>query len=80
MSQFTSCPLVRMFHSHPKNNNINRAQERCLRVIYSDKQSIFIQLLVQYKCGSVVYTYLRFFTSQKTVTCSMSLEKAVHKK
>ena len=63
MSQFTSCPLVRMCHSHPKNNNINGSQERCLRVIYSDKQSIFIQLLVQYKCGFVVYKYLRFFTS-----------------
>ena len=39
------CPLVWMFHSLGKNNKLNRLQERCLRIIYSDKKSASIELL-----------------------------------
>ena len=35
-SQFSYCPL---------NNKINRLQERCLRIIYNDNTSSFIDLL-----------------------------------
>ena len=45
LSQFSYCPLVWMFHSRGKNNKINRLHERCLRIIYSDKKSTFIELL-----------------------------------
>ena len=44
MSQFNYCPLTWMCHSRAKNNKINRLHERCLRIIYEDKASIFEQL------------------------------------
>ena len=50
-SQFSYCPLVWMCHSHANNGKINRLHERCLRIIYSDKQSSFETLLE--KDGSV---------------------------
>ena len=40
-SQFTYCPLIWLCHSREKNNKINRLHERCLRMIYNDKQSPF---------------------------------------
>ena len=50
-SQFSYCPLVWMCHSRANNSKINRLHERCLRIIYSDKQSSFESLLE--KDGSV---------------------------
>ena len=50
-SQFSYCPLVWMCHSRANNGKINRLHERCLRIIYSDKQSSFETLLE--KDGSV---------------------------
>ena len=44
-SQFSYCPLVWMFHTRANNSKINRLQERCLRKIYSGKQSSFEVLL-----------------------------------
>ena len=44
-SQFSYCPLVWMFHTCANNSKINRLQERCLRKIYSGKQSSFEVLL-----------------------------------
>ena len=38
-SQFSYCPLVWMCDSRAYNGKINRLHERCLRIIYSDKQS-----------------------------------------
>ena len=39
-SQFSYCPLILMCHSHNNNNRkINMLRERCLRIIYNDKQS-----------------------------------------
>ena len=43
--QFSSFPLVWQFHDHGNNNKINQLRERCLRIIYSDKKSVFIELL-----------------------------------
>ena len=40
-----------MCHSHTNNNKINRRHERCLRIVYNDKQSSFNELLE--KDGSV---------------------------
>ena len=34
-----------MCHSHANNNKINRLDERCLRIVYFDKQSSFNELL-----------------------------------
>ena len=50
-SQFSYCPLVWMCHSRVNNNKINRLYERCLRIVYNDKQSSFNELLE--KDGSV---------------------------
>ena len=50
-SQFSYCPLIWMCHSLTNNRKINRLHERCLRVIYNDKQSLFSELLE--KEGSV---------------------------
>ena len=50
-SQFSYCSLVWMCHSRVNNGKINGLHERCLRVIYLDKQSLFETLLA--KDGSV---------------------------
>ena len=44
-SQFSYCPLIWMCHSRANNNKINRLHERCLRIVFSDKQSSFETLL-----------------------------------
>ena len=44
-SQFNYCALIWMCHSRTNNRKINRLHERCLRIIYNDKQSSFIKLL-----------------------------------
>ena len=44
-SRFHYCPLIWMYHSQTNNRKINRLHERCLRIIYNDKQSSFIKLL-----------------------------------
>ena len=49
--QFNYCPLVWMCHSLLINIKINRLHEKCLRIVYSNKNSSFQQLLD--KDGSV---------------------------
>ena len=49
-SQFNYCPLVWMCHSR-RNKKVNDLHERCLRIIYSDKQWSYEELLG--KVGSV---------------------------
>ena len=44
-SQFSYCPLIWMCHSRTNNRKINQLHERCLKIIYSDKQSSFVKLL-----------------------------------
>ena len=43
-SQFNYCPLIWMCHSRTNNRKINRLHERCLRIMYNDKQPSFIKL------------------------------------
>ena len=50
-SHFSYCPFIWMCHCHLMNNKINRPHERCLRIIYNDKTSSFVDFLA--KCGSV---------------------------
>ena len=45
ISQFSYCPLICMCHSRSNNRKINMLHERCLRIIYNDKQSSFAELL-----------------------------------
>ena len=44
-SQFSYCPLAWMCCSKELNDKINRVHERCLHLIYNDKQSTFQELL-----------------------------------
>ena len=50
-AQFNHCPLIWMLHSRKNNNKIKHLDERCLRLIYSDKKSSYEKLLE--KDGSV---------------------------
>ena len=51
-SQFGCCPLW-MFHSRELNNEINRIDERSLRMTCKDQSSIFQELLVKGNSVSV---------------------------
>ena len=44
-SHFNYCPLIWMCHNRTTNRKISRLHERCLRIIYNDKQSYFKMLL-----------------------------------
>ena len=59
-SQFSYCPLIWMFHSRLINNKINRLHERCLRIVYSDNQSTFEELLEKDNTVSVHQRNLQF--------------------
>ena len=50
-SQFNYCPLIWMCHSRALNNKINKLHERALRLVYTDKNLTFEQMLE--KDGSV---------------------------
>ena len=52
-SQFMYYPLAWMCHSRAKNSRVNRLLKRCLRIIYSDKQSSFETLLEKYGFVSI---------------------------
>ena len=52
-SQFSYCPLIRMFHSRIMNNKINQLHEKCMRLIYEDKTSSSEELLEQDKSVSI---------------------------
>ena len=44
-SQFSYCPLIWMYYSRTSNRKIKKRHERCLRIIYNEKQSSFEELL-----------------------------------
>ena len=46
-SQFKYCPLTWMFYSRKTNNRINKFLERVLRLVYSDYESTFEDLLTK---------------------------------
>ena len=50
-AQFNYCPLVWMLHSRRNNSIIRNLHERCLRLIYNNKNSSYEELLT--KDGSV---------------------------
>ena len=52
-SQFSYCPLVWMCHSRANNDKISRLHGSCLRMIYSNKSSLFETLLEKYDSASV---------------------------
>ena len=61
-SQFNYCPLIWMSHSRTNNRKINPFHERCLRIIYNDKQSSFIKLLEKDNSVSIHQRNLKILT------------------
>ena len=68
-SQFGYCPLIRMCCSRINSRKINSLYDRCLRIIYQDKQSSFEQLL---KKDNSVSVYQGNLQSLVTRTYKMS--------
>ena len=54
-SQFQYCPLVWMFHNRQLNQEINKIQERALRITYKNTESTFSDLL-QWDCAVTIHT------------------------
>ena len=52
-SHSSYCPLIWMCHSRTTNRNISRLHERCLHIIYNDKQSPFKMLLEKHSSVSI---------------------------
>ena len=63
-SQFSYCPLIWMFRSRLINNKINKLHERCLRIVYSDNQSTFEELLEKDNTVSVHQRNLQFLATE----------------
>ena len=63
-SMFNYCPLIWMWHSRENNNLINRLQERCLRIIYNDKQSSFNALFEKDGCVSIHERNIRILATE----------------
>ena len=59
-SQFKYCPLTWMFHSGKSNNRINKTHERDVRLVYSDYESTFEDLLT--KDGSFIAHHYKIQT------------------
>ena len=47
LSQFEYCPLVWVNHSRILNNRISRLHERALRLVQSDFNETFLELLIK---------------------------------
>ena len=45
LSQFNYCPLLWMFHNRTLNNKINRLHEKALRIVYTNANLTFRELL-----------------------------------
>ena len=58
-SQFSYCPMVWMFHSKKLNDRINRIHERALRIVYSDFNSSFANLLLKDNCCTIHHRNLQ---------------------
>ena len=52
-SQFNYSPLIWICQGRTNNRKINRLHERCLRIIYNEKQSLFMKLLGKYNSVSI---------------------------
>ena len=59
-SQFNYCPLIWMFCSRTRNNQINSIQERALRITYNNYINSYSELLQMYKLKSVHQNNIHF--------------------
>ena len=63
-SQFNHCPLIWMCHNRTTDRKINRLHERCLRIIYNDKQSSFKMLLEKDSSVSIHYRNIQCLATE----------------
>ena len=63
-------PTIWMFHSRSLNNKTNRLHERCLRMIYNDKQSNFGELLVRDNSVSIHHRNIQHLTIQMNMVAN----------
>ena len=63
--QINYCPVFWMFHSRALNNKIYRLHERCLRVIYNDKNSNFEELIEKVNSVSIRYRNIQTVAIEK---------------
>ena len=68
ISQFGYCALVWMLHSRKLNNHINNIHERALRIVFSDYESTFQQLLKQNKSVSIHQRNLQILAAKVFMT------------
>lgn len=60
-SQFKHFPLIWMCLNTKNSNKVNRVHERCLEIIYNDKQSSLNALLYQDSSIHIYETILNFW-------------------
>ena len=58
-SQFSKCPLIWMFCQRSSNTRINHLRERALRIVYSDNESTFEDLLKKDNSVSIHHKNIR---------------------
>ena len=63
-SQFSYCPLVRMFHDRSVNKKINNIHKRDLRISYKDSCSNFEELLLKANTVSIHLKSLQLLATE----------------
>ena len=58
-AEFNYYSLIWMLHSRKNNNKIKLLNERCLRLIYSDKTSTYENLLEKDNSVSIYHKYIQ---------------------
>ena len=66
-SQFTYCPLIRMFTSRYLNNTLNNIHERALRLIYNDHEKSFDRILTENSLKTIHQKALNFLPLKYTI-------------
>ena len=64
-AQFNYCPLVCTCHSRANNNKINRLHERCLQIIYDNKNSSCNELLEKDDSISIHIRNIQILATEK---------------
>ena len=63
-AEFNYCPLILMLHSRSSNNKVKHHHERCLRLIYNDKQSFSEELLIKDGTGSIHHRNIKTLATE----------------
>ena len=75
-SQFTYCPLIRMFTSRYLNYTLNNIHERTLRLIYNDHEKSFDRILTENNLKTIHQKTLNFLPLKYTIFKMASLRQS----